>query len=232
MAPDAGAFSAQAASWLRDVNGVGRTVCVVPSGTSGAAAAVAAAFGGATGAPLVVGIDAAKAAGVPTLLVGPEAAARAGEVPGSQTTSSASITGIAVELADRVLAAGVPASTVVVAPRGNNAVAGAVGLSAPIILHEHGNLNGAREWLYAREQRGRAERCYAIGSFGQLGSGGIYELQSILNGFETNRLIGVSGQGLPVISQPVDERPIGKARIAGEPAPSSNQYWTARAPEG
>jgi hypothetical protein len=35
-----------------------------------------------------------------------------------------------------------------------------------------------------------------------------------------------------VISQPVDERPIGKARIAGEPATSSNQYWTARAPEG
>jgi hypothetical protein len=128
----------------------------------------------------------------------------------------------------------VPASTIVVAPRGSSAVAGAVGLSAPIVLHEPGNLNGARDWLYAREQRGRAERCYAIGAAGQLGSGGIWELQSILNGFEVNRLIGVSGQGLPVINQPVDERPIGKARIAGEPAASSasTQYWTARAPEG
>jgi hypothetical protein len=132
-----------------------------------------------------------------------------------------------------VLATGVSPRTVVVAPRGSNALAGAAGLSAPIVLHEPGNLNGARDWLYAREQQGRAERCYSIGAAGQLDAGGVYELQSILNGFETNRLIGVSGQGLPVITQPLDERPIGKARIAGTPpAARTSDYWTARPPEG
>jgi hypothetical protein len=234
-APEAAAFSVQVANWLRTINGAGRTVCIEPYGASVLAATVAAGYGGATGSPLVIGIDAAKAAGVPALLVGPEATARAGEVPGSETTGSASVTGLAAELANRVLAAGVPASTIVLAPRGSPGLAGAVGLSAPIVLHEPGNLNGAREWLYEREQRGRAERCFLVGASGQLGSAGILELQSILNGYEANKLIGVSGQGLPVIPQPVEERPIGKARIAGEPqsrTTDSPEYWTARAPEG
>jgi hypothetical protein len=50
-----------------------------------------------------------------------------------------------------------------------------------------------------------------------------------VNGFEAHLLIGVSGQGLPVISQPESERPLGKARLTPvDNAPTAAAYWTDR----
>ena len=56
-----------------------------------------------------------------------------------------------------------------------------------------------------------------------------YYLQGSLSGYETHRLQGVSGEGLPVISQPVGERDLGRARISGVPAPMDDgSYWVGR----
>jgi hypothetical protein len=70
----------------------------------------------------------------------------------------------------------------------------------------------------------------ALGGFtGALRTESYYELQSIVNGFEAHKLIGVSGQGLPVIDQPLSERPLGLARRSNTP-PSGDgpRYWTGR----
>ena len=50
-----------------------------------------------------------------------------------------------------------------------------------------------------------------------------------LRGFETHRLQGDAGEGLPVISQPVGERDLGRARVSGVPAPMDDgSYWVGR----
>ena len=70
--------------------GVRRAVCIEPSGLSLEAAPMAAALADAKGYPLIVGVDQAKAAGFTLVyLVGPEAAARAGEVPGGHPIGDA-----------------------------------------------------------------------------------------------------------------------------------------------
>lgn len=231
--PDIGPFSSQVGTFIREVNGVAGTVCIVPSGTSLAAAPIAAAYAGALGYPLLVGVEQAQAAQVPTLMVGPEAAARVGDVPGSSATAGTSISAIAAELANKSLAAGtVAVDTVVLVPRTSPAINAVTDFGAPIAVHEPGSLTGARDWLYARQATyGRAARAYMVGSNGRLGDPGVLELQSILNGFETRLLIGVAGQGLPVIPQPLDERCIGCARVGAmkRSAKAPPAYWGQRA---
>jgi hypothetical protein len=61
---------------------------------------------------------------------------------------------------------------------------------------------------------------------------GTYDLQSALNRFDTHVLQGVSGQGLPVISQPLAEREIGRAREKGAPPADRSSYWAGRARTG
>jgi hypothetical protein len=53
-----------------------------------------------------------------------------------------------------------------------------------------------------------------------MGLRALKELQSVVNGYDTDRLIGVAGQGLPVYSQPLAERPVGAARLGTDPPPS------------
>ncbi|MCU0273062.1 MAG: hypothetical protein MUE34_07520 [Acidimicrobiales bacterium] len=60
----------------------------------------------------------------------------------------------------------------------------------------------------------------------------MWRLQSTLNGYQVQELMGVAGQGLPVISQPMAERPIGAARVDGRPTypdQTPPAYWTSRA---
>jgi hypothetical protein len=196
----------------RPVKAVTRTVCVVDEGVSGQAVPLAAAVAAGRGYPVVVGAAAARKAGVPSYLVGPEAGARVGEVPRSTPVGSGSILDVALALA---ALAGTEqlTDTVVVAPRQSPALAALAGLGGPIVLHEAGTLDGAREWLYRRQDTyGRPKRAYAGGGEAGLADAGYYELQSILNGYGTRYLTGSAGQGLPVTEQPVDERPPGRAR--------------------
>lgn len=210
-----------------------RAVCIEPVGASLAAAPLAASLAAAKGYPLVVGVDAAKRLGATlTYLVGPEAATRAGEVDGGHPVFEASGPALASALAG--LTYGVEQSTVgriALVPETLSAATGVLpallASGGAILVHADGSLDGARDALFAHRDRIRSVAL--AGSTGALTTDGYYELQSIVNGFEAHKLIGVSGQGLPVIDQPVEERPLGLARRSNTPPEALGpQYWTGR----
>ena len=209
--------------------GVRRAVCIEPAGLSLDAAPLAAALAASKGYPLLVGVDAAKAAGFTlTYLVGPEAAARAGEVPGGHPIGEPSWTALSVAIADvafRVEGAG-PGGLGLVAV-GGAPLQGLLAAGGPILLHEPGSLEGVRDTLFAHRERLRS--IALAGAAGALSTDAYYELQSIVNGFDAHKLIGVAGQGLPVIDQPLEERPLGLARRSNvAPVELGPQYWTGR----
>jgi hypothetical protein len=222
------ALGERLAGQLRDA-GVRRAVCIEPSGMSLDAAPLAAALAAAKGYPLIVGVDRAKAAGFTLVyLVGPEAAARAGEVPGGHPLGEASWSALSNAVADiafRVEGAG-PIGVGLVADGGPGTV-GLLPAGGPILLHEPGSLGGVRDTLFAHRDRIRS---VALGgATGALTTDAYYELQSIVNGFDAHKLVGVAGQGLPVIDQPLGERPIGLARRSNvAPVELGPQYWTGR----
>ena len=212
--PDPASFSAEVAAWVRWVFGDRPYVCVEPGGLSAAAAPLAAAFAASKGWPLVVGAGTAGSGGA-AYLVGPEAAARAGELLGPVPVAAPTLLGLSLDLASIARAEGGSPSTVALAPHSSPVTLALAGLGAPIVLHEPHSLDGARPWLHAH-QRG-AQRAVLAGSSGALPPEAYKELQSILNGFDAHKLIGVAGQGLPVIPQPGPEQPLGRARNG--PAP-------------
>jgi hypothetical protein len=207
----------------------GRAVCIEPSGLSLAAAPLAAAFAAAKGYPLIVGVDKAKALGMTmTYLVGPEAANRAGEVPGGQPLFSETWWGLSSEImAMYVGLENGDGSHVSLLPEGSGITPAAL-LSGggPILVHPAGSLEGVRDALFSYRDRFRSVAL--AGATGELTTASYYELQSIVNGFEAHKLIGVSGQGLPVIDQPLAERPLGLARRNRAPEQPASRYWTDR----
>ncbi|MEA3020254.1 MAG: hypothetical protein QOI47_1778, partial [Actinomycetota bacterium] len=106
-----------AATWM-----LGRThgrsvMCIETDGVSADSAAAAAAVAGQLHMPLVIGVDSAVALDLPVVwLVGPEAAARAGEVSGGFPIRGASKAEVAGALATAVLAAGAAGAQVHLAP--------------------------------------------------------------------------------------------------------------------
>ena len=209
--------------------GVRRAVCIESSGMSLDAAPLAAAFAAAKGYPLIVGVDRAKALGFTLVyLVGPEAAARAGEVAGGHPIGEASWAALSAAIADiafRVEAVG-PGGVGLVADGGPGPL-GLLPAGGPILMHVPGSLEGVRDALFTGRER---IRTVALGgATGALTTDSYYELQSIVNGFDAHKLIGVAGQGLPVIDQPLGERPIGLARRSNTPpVDATPQYWTGR----
>ena len=208
--------------------GVRRAVCVESSGMSLEAAPLAAALAASKGYPLIVGVDRAKAAGFTLVyLVGPEAAARAGEVPGGHPLGESSWAALAASVADvafRVEGAG-PGGLGLVADGASPL--GLLPAGGPILVHAPGTLDGVRDVLFA--SRDRVRSVALGGATGALTTDSYYELQSIVNGFEAHKLIGVAGQGLPVIDQPLGERPLGLARRSNTPPVElAPQYWTGR----
>ena len=206
-----GALSAEVAAWLRSARGPTPAVVVENAGLSARAVPVAGAFAAAKGYPLVFGAPAARALGVPTYLVGPEAAARSGEVPGGSPTRSTTLEGISAELFAHARGfEQVPPDPLVLAPSDSAFVVDLAGLGAPVLLHEPGALGTARAALEA--WRDGVTRVVLAGRASALRSAGYYELQSVLNGYETDKRIGRAGQGLPVLPQPRAEQPVGRAR--------------------
>jgi hypothetical protein len=165
-------------------------------------------------------------------MVGPVAAGSAGRVPGGYPVVGPGVEGTAAKVARALVVEGAQPSGVAVAPGGSAAAAaGMAGVGGPLLLHAPGTLDGARDALFAI--RGSLRRAAAGGAAGALSTDGYYELQSIVNGFEAHKLIGVAGQGLPVIPQPDAERPLGRARIASAaPDEPSRGYWTGRSEPG
>jgi hypothetical protein len=210
--------------------GIRRAFCVEPAGFSLAMAAVTGAAAATNGNPVIIGADRAASAGmVLTYMAGPEAAANAGKVPGGNPMFSDNPHALSSELADAALRIE-PATggrTVGLLPETSGNATALLATGGPIFSHAPGTLDGIRDALFSTRDRIRAVA--AAGSAGALSTAAYYELQSIVNGFEAHKLIGVSGQGLPVIDQPASERPIGLARRSNTPPEEASQrYWTGR----
>jgi hypothetical protein len=215
------------AEWVMGRTGTRRAV-VVERGVDVAVAAAAATSGGAVGRPLVVGIDTAKEMGLRDVWkVGPQAAARTAEIPGWRTTATTPLD-ISHQLAGAAVVDGLSGAAVVLVPAGSaNVAPGVTGAGGVLLYHDDGTLGHAYGWIV--NNHGKLARGIVAGSLGTLGDRGIYELQGALHQFDVHRLQGVSGQGLPVVSQPTAEREIGQARIAGTPEPEDGSYWSSRA---
>ncbi|HVM09539.1 MAG TPA: hypothetical protein VM345_13815 [Acidimicrobiales bacterium] len=216
--------------------GARRVVCIEPAGFSLAAAPLAGALAAAKGYPVVIGVDAARelsvrAAGarpVLTYMVGPEAASRAGEVQGGHPFHSADWASLSSEMFTAAFQTeNVGGGRLALVPAGSPALHGALSFGGPILVHGSGVLEGVRDALF--QSRDRFRSAALIGGANALSTQAYYELQSIVNGFEAHKLIGVAGQGLPVIDQPLAERPVGLARrSSASQVQAESRYWTDR----
>jgi hypothetical protein len=210
--------------------GSNRAFCVEAGGVSAMAAPLAGAAAAAMGHPLLIGTASARAHGaVLTYLVGPEAAANAASVPGGHPLRTAALDQLSAEVAEAAAVGNGDISSVGLLPGDRPALAaGLLSFGAPILLHGPAQLGVLRDWMFARRDRFR--RVVVAGTAGALDTNGYYEVQSLVNAFEAHLLIGVDGQGLPVIEQPNQERPLGLARIAsrGGEADDPPAYWTGR----
>jgi hypothetical protein len=182
--------------------------------------------------PRVNGVDSAKELGATvTWMVGPEAARHAGELSGGFPINGATREEVAIALATAAVGPmGVRNVFARLAPSTNPDVSvGLCGEGGVLLYHPAGALGGAA-YGWVREHAIALRGAMAGGTTGALGDGGIYDLQSALHVFDTHLLIGQAGQGLPVISQPREEREVGRARVKGAPPEEKSQaYWTGRA---
>jgi hypothetical protein len=225
-------LSSEVAVFVQSKTKSTRAICVESEGASFGMAPIAAAAAASKGMLFLVGVanaaQHAKNGVILTYMVGEEAAAHANEVAGSKAIHAGGAIGMAAELATYMTTVEhTNVANITLAPRDGNA-----GLSASpgvVILHSRpGSLDGARDWMFAARPGFR--QVFAVGATGGLNNDGYYEAQSLVNGFEAHLLIGVSGEGLPVISQPESERPIGLARLTPvDNAPTAQAaYWTNR----
>ena len=225
---DVGAISEQVAARITAINDINRTVTVETSGLSADAAPAAAALAALGGFPLIVGSARAATVGYPTLYVGPEPA----DVSLiSDRTTATSLVEVSIELAE--LAAGLPTVSpdrIAIAPAGASDVIGLVNLGVPILLHPLDRLGPLEGWIQDHSLRyGELREIYYVDGPGRLVTEEYWRLQGAANGFRVDQLTGVAGEGLPVIRQPLAERPVGRARTDGafdwgSYGPPS--YWT------
>ena len=228
--------SVEVAERIRTVNDINRTVTVNRTGLSADAAPYAAAFAALGGFPLLVTPDAAVTVGRPTLFVAVNPTGPAANLI-NDTTRSISLEAITVELG--ALAAALPAVReagtdqrgVVIVPAGSSDVVGLANLALPIVAHPPDRLGHLEQWLqdYALQWGALTDVYYTNGP-GQLTTPEYWKLQAAVNGYRVDQLQGVAGEGLPVIRQPVAERPIGMARTDGAldwGSESPPAYWTS-----
>jgi hypothetical protein len=112
-----------------------------------------------------------------------------------------------------------------------NGIVPSIGLAAPgslVLLYPGGGIDPElRDWIEAR--RGRFTHIdVALEAPGSIDAQGVYQLQAAANGFRANLLIGGDGQGLPVITMPLEERERGKARISGDLPATTKPPFTTR----
>ena len=225
---DLGLLSREVAARIATLNDINRTVTIETNGLSADAAPAAAAFASLGGFPIIVGAANAQAVGYPTLYVGPEPA-DVGLI--SDRTSATSLVDLSIELAE--LASGLPnvsANRIAIAPAGGSDVVGLANLGVPVVLHPLDRLGRLEAWLQDHSRRyGELAEIYYVRGPGQLPTQEYWRLQGAANGFRVDQLTGVAGEGLPVIRQPLAERPIGMARTDGAFTWGSEDppgYWT------
>ena len=226
---DPAAVSRTVADRIRSLNDINRTVTVETTGLSADAAPVAAILAALGGYPLLVGSATAADFGAPTLAVGPEPA---GSLPGERT-SATKLVELSMELANlAAVLPNVPGRRLAIAPAGSSDVIGLTNLGTPVVLHPANGLGPLEWWLQAHAlSHGELTEVYHTRGPGQLTTAEYWKLQGAVNGYRVDQLQGVAGQGLPVIRQPVAERPVGRARIDGALDFGSNgvpSYWTSQ----
>ena len=222
------ALSIAVAAAIGAINDINRTVTIANSGLSAAAGPLAAAFAAVNGFPIALGSAATAAIGQPTLYVGPEPS-DAG-VP-SERTSATTLQDLSIELADMALTAPLADTTrLTLAPEGSGDLIDLVNLGTPILLHPPGLLGPLEQWIQDHTVRyGYVEEVFFTRGPGELTTEQYWHLQSAVNGFRVDQLMGRPGDGLPVFRQPYAERPIGMARTDGALPVGSVEppsYWT------
>lgn len=206
--------SAEIATWNRSLTGARSAVVVLP-GLGERALSAAASLAHARRLPLLVGtgdrVRAALLAPRPvhhTFVVSDDASA-ARDFPGGVPVVGDTPVAIAAAVAAlAVQRFGVGRMLALVRADALGTAAAMAAVPGALLLHEPGSVDDVQAWLLAH--RGSVERAFAAGT--DITDDVAYDVQSLLNEFEAHLLIGKSGEGLPVISQPPSERPIGKAR--------------------
>lgn len=237
---DLGSISVDVARRVLDATGARRVIAVDDTGMSASLAPVVAGLAATVGCPLVVGRTALDTVvdelrPVVVWLVGAEASAWANEVPGGVPVGrSASTAAAAIDAVTRIAATEEPSELrVVLAPAASDGMhAGLAACRGAALLHPDGAL-GDELAAFLRNQQIHVVGASRVETTGQLSAAGVWEAQASLNHFDVHQLQGVSGQGLPVRSQPLAERELGKARIAAyrgaEAEESEAPYWLSRA---
>ncbi len=226
--------SIEVADRIRSVNDINRTVTVARSGLSADAAPYAAAFAALGGFPLMVTVAAATTVGRPTLFVAINPTGAAADLVHDKTAST-SLEALSAELG--ALAAALPTVNagsgghrVAIAPAGSSDVIGLANLGVPVVAHPPDRLGHLEQWLQAYSLRwGELDEVYFVDGPGELITSEYWKLQAAVNGYRVDQLQGVAGEGLPVIRQPMAERPIGLARTDGAfdwGSQSPPAYWT------
>ena len=216
---DASVLSGEVARWVSERLGPRDVVCVALEGVSEASAPAAAAFASVLRLPLVLGVDTPRA-GAGVYFVGPEPQPHPADLLAGPVhrVGGATPVQVAAELALFARRFTTSGGRVVLAPAGAPFLFALAGADAPLLLHEPGALGQpARDFLFRAAGVTSVE---VVGVNGALDARGVYEVQSLANGYDAHRLIGVAGQGLPVYEQPLAEREIGRARPGDAPPPA------------
>jgi len=232
LASDPVKASIDVAEKIAEINDINRTVTVAKSGLSASVAPYAAAFAALGGFPLMVGPNSAAAVGAPTLFVAinPTTGPAANLI--SDRTTATTLESLTTELGS--LAAALPmvkTDRVAIAPAGSSDITGLTNLGVPIVAHPADRLGHLEQWLQDYSLKwGELSQVFYVAGPGDLTTSEYWKLQGAVNGFRVDQLQGVAGEGLPVIRQPLDERPIGMARTDGAfdwGSESPPSYWTS-----
>ncbi len=220
--PSISLASVEVARWIFNETKIPAAVCVSASNAGSLTALAAGSYASISRIPLLVAAEAGVAlrretSATITWLGDELASLRSGN---DVTVAGADPVSIAKAMVEARLAAE-PQAAFPLAMYPIDLPAVATALMQPGVLsipHLADNLDPTtRDWLMAR--RARFLRAHiATGVAPSFQERRIWELQSALNGFQAQLLIGGDGQGLPVITQPNEERPAGKARLAGIPS--------------
>lgn len=223
--PNIAAASVDVAIWHSRRSFRDGAVCVGAGIEAIRLAPIAAAHAAVIGRPLVISPDALGSlratTGVdgPALLVGHEVDDAGSRFGRTERVANDDPVVVARELADRSLKFLGKASCriTIVSTGATHPVVGLLPNAGVVVAHPSSDIPlDLRDWIIANRKRFNSADLVISGA-GALGDQGVYTLQSGLNGFDAHFLTGVDGMGLPVITQPLDERPIGAARVSGLP---------------
>ncbi len=211
--------SVEVARWLLDRGARTELVVLGADGEALAIAPAAAAFASGRRGAVLIGPDAVNAArqAFPARTFNVTAIGNAvkGTVSGAKEIVAANPEVLSLMIADQTLGRDAGTLSIGFTPVTAGGFGSIVAASSVVVVHAEGVLTErVRDWVIERRRRfTRAETCAQTP--GALDSVGVYRVQSALNGFDAHQLAGFAGDGLPVYPQPLEERVIGQARVAG-----------------